>query len=223
MSVETSKIAKSMGESKPTAVLSFVDFWLDGYDDIFSDFDPSPYGKRTISEDFIVEVLRRFPELKEHFEIRMSVPQQLRSAKSEAVIRRRFKEYFSRMEKKVEGKIAKEKRRGGIYFAGGFFLLSLLLVLETSAETLLPVKIMSLVLAPLGWFGVWEGTRHLIEGPEEYIKKRNLYRALSEAKYEFFSEQELTGMVKEAEDAQKKEGALVAAAPQEKKNSGNKK
>jgi hypothetical protein len=201
MADKTEKIAKNMGENKPSAVLSFVDFWLDDYEDIFSDFDPSPYSKRTISEDFITEMMRRFPELREHFEIRMSVPQQLRSAKDEATIRRRLKDYFSKMKKKAEEKIRRERKRGAIYFVGGFMVLALLLVLE-SAEAPVSVKLLSLVLAPLGWFGVWEGTRHLIEGPEEYVKKTKLYKALSEARYGFFSEQELTGMVMEAEKKQ---------------------
>ena len=212
------KMELGMGKGNPAAVLSFVDFWLDGYNDIFSDFDPSPYSKRTISEDFISEVNRRFPELKENFEIRISVPGQLRSAKSESVVKRRLKEQFSRMEKRAEEKINKSRRRGAIYFAGGFTVLSVLLLLEGSAEELLPVKMLGLVLAPLGWFGVWEGTRNIIEGPEEQIKKRKLYRALSEAKYEFFSEEELIGKVKDAEEAQKREAAAQSNSNENNKN-----
>lgn len=198
MAGKKGEIPENMKPGRPSSVLSFVDFWLDDYGEIFSDFDPSPYSKRAISEDFIAEMMRRFPEFREHFVIRMSVPKELRSPKDEATIRKRLKEYFSRMRGKTEKKITMERRRGAIYFAGGFVVLALLLFLE-GTEAPISVKLLSLVLAPLGWFGVWEGTRHLIEGPEEYTRKRKLYGALSEAKYEFFSEQELTSMVKEAE------------------------
>jgi hypothetical protein len=33
---------------------------LDTYDDIFSDFDPSPFDHRVISEDFLSELRRRY-------------------------------------------------------------------------------------------------------------------------------------------------------------------
>src|SRR3989339_701864 len=35
--------------------ISQVSMWLDGYDDIFSDFDPRPYSQRSLSDDFLSE------------------------------------------------------------------------------------------------------------------------------------------------------------------------
>ena len=35
-----------------------ISFWLDSYDDLFSDFDPRPYAQKGFSEDFLDEAKR---------------------------------------------------------------------------------------------------------------------------------------------------------------------
>ena len=41
--------------------LAEISILLDSYDDIFSDFDPSPYSERTLSDDYFNINDRRFP------------------------------------------------------------------------------------------------------------------------------------------------------------------
>ena len=33
-----------------------ISLWLDSYNEMFSDFDPRPYSKRTVSDDFILQI-----------------------------------------------------------------------------------------------------------------------------------------------------------------------
>ena len=40
---------------EPNPAVGAVSLWLDTYEDIFSDFDPRPYGQRALSEDFVAE------------------------------------------------------------------------------------------------------------------------------------------------------------------------
>lgn len=40
--------------------LAEVSILLDSYDDIFSDFDPSAYSERTLSDDFIIQAKKNF-------------------------------------------------------------------------------------------------------------------------------------------------------------------
>ncbi|MEM4272407.1 MAG: hypothetical protein QXH30_02360 [Candidatus Bilamarchaeaceae archaeon] len=193
---------KAAQVSKAAAVLSFVDIWMDGYNDIFSDFDPAPFSKRAISADFVDEVMRRTSE--EHDEditVRMSVPQAMRSQKAEAIIKKRLREFFLLKKKKYDHFVENERKKGYIYFIGGFLLLSSFVALEALLAEHTVVKLLAAVMAPFGWFGVWEGVSHILEGPEKYSTKKEFYTKLAKAKFEFFSEEELTQIVRQAEES----------------------
>jgi hypothetical protein len=196
------KVEKKVDERRAAAVFSFMDIWMDGYNDIFSDFDPAPYSKRAISADFVEEVMRRTSEEHdEDIELRMSVPQAMRSQKTETIIKKRLREYFLLKKKKYEQLVKNERTKGVIYFVGGFLMLSSFIVLEIFLAQHVAVKLLAAVMAPFGWFGVWEGTSHLLEGPEKFSSKKDFYTKLAKAKFEFFSEEELTQIVKDAEES----------------------
>ncbi len=212
------KLEKKVEGKKTSAVLAFMDLWMDDYDTVFSDFDPAPYSKRAISSDFVDEVMRRTSEDKdEEVSFRISVPKALRSAKSEATIKRRLREYFSQRKHKY-AKLAKEERNKGIiYFIGGVIMLSSFIFLELLFGGDILMKLLAVVMTPLGWFGVWGGTSHLLEGPEQFNKKRELYSKLARAKFEFFSEEELTRLVREVEEAKAADVPISPAPPAKKK------
>ena len=66
---------------------------LDGYEDLFSDFDPRPYSKRTLSDDFIFECKKAVRENKVEFhnlELRLLIPKYKRKTNEEVIIRRGF-------------------------------------------------------------------------------------------------------------------------------------
>ena len=57
-----------------------VSLWLDTYEDIFSDFDPHPYGQRALSEDFLAEARRAVRDRRDEVpELRFLVPTQIRA------------------------------------------------------------------------------------------------------------------------------------------------
>ena len=64
---------------------------LDGYEDLFSDFDPRPYSKRTLSDDFILECKKAVRENKvelQNYELRLLVPKHKRKTNDETIIRK---------------------------------------------------------------------------------------------------------------------------------------
>src|ERR1035437_3645551 len=64
-----------------------VSIWLDGYDDIFSDFDPRPYSERSLSDDFIAEAKKVSREkLLKINELNLLIPDSKRNAEQESVI-----------------------------------------------------------------------------------------------------------------------------------------
>ncbi len=194
------EVGKAVGEKKPSSILSLIHMGLDSYDDIFSDFDPSPYSERLLSEDFISEAKRRYAETKKGgLELRFSLPGKLRSQKTEALIKRRLKQYFQMKVKDSEDEIGKSRARGAMYFAAGFIVL-LSVALVPGVEALRGAShFLEILLVPIGWFGMFDGVELLIEAPRKFEKEINFNRKLSEANYTFFSEEELVRTLEEGE------------------------
>src|SRR3989338_253090 len=109
----------SMQEAKVDAAglnLREITLQLDTYDDIFSDFDPRPYAKRELSEDFLKEIQRRYLEdNRGGFEVLFTLPSQVRDTAGEALIKKRLRAHFSFMMKNESDSIKKTVKRGYLY------------------------------------------------------------------------------------------------------------
>jgi hypothetical protein len=183
---------------RPSAIMGSIHMWLDSYDDIFSDFDPSPYSQRLLSEDFLSEAKRRYAETKKgKLELRFSLPAKMRDQKTEALIKRRLKQYFQMKAKEGEGEVRKSRVRGAVYFVLGFLvLLSVAIVPPFVGDY---GRFLEILLVPVGWFGMFDGVELMVESPRSFEKEINFSRRLADASYEFFSEEELMKkIVKEA-------------------------
>ncbi|MCX8206028.1 MAG: hypothetical protein N3H30_02245 [Candidatus Micrarchaeota archaeon] len=166
-----------------------IDIALDTYNDIFSDFDISPYSKRQLSEDFIIEMLRRVPTSSPGTPVKvvLSIPQGVRSPQDEKVIHKRIRHVFSKKLQEIEGEIRAYQQKGLKYMAVGAGIILLTLV-----ETDWPVvnAIFNILLVP-GWFGIWTGLSKIFDEPAELVKARKAYHALSTAQYVFVSEEDV--------------------------------
>ncbi|MCX6768731.1 MAG: hypothetical protein NTY83_02730 [Candidatus Micrarchaeota archaeon] len=198
------ELERAVEEKKPSSILGLIHMGLDSYDDIFSDFDPSPYSERLLSEDFIIEAKRRYAETKKGgLELRFSLPGKLRSQKTEALIKRRLKQYFQMKVKDSEDEIGRSRARGAMYFGAGFVVL-LTVAFVPGVEALEGVAhFIEILLVPIGWFGMFDGVELLIESPRKFEKEINFNRKLSEASYTFFSEEELVRTLEEGEAGKK--------------------
>jgi len=196
------KLEMAVEEKKPSSILGLIHIGLDSYDDIFSDFDPSPYSERMLSEDFIQEAKRRYADTKKGgLELRFSLPERLRSQKTEALIKRRLRQYFQMKVRSLEEEIRRNRARGAIYFGAGFVVL-LSVALVPGIEALRGVAhFIEILLVPVGWFGMFNGVELLLESPRKYEKDMSFNRKLSEAAYTFFSEEELVESLREKETA----------------------
>ena len=94
-----------------------VSLAIDDWDDIFSDFDPRPLSDRTLSEDFIAELKKRYRETRTGtFQINMFAPQALKNEKSEKMVTQRLKKYFKHR------LLSRQKERGRIRMRGIIFV-----------------------------------------------------------------------------------------------------
>ena len=182
---------KAAQEQKTASLINLLHIALDNYDDIFSDFDPSAYERRVLSEDFLKEVQRRYAETKTgDIEIRFSIPAAVRSIKVESTIKKRLKEYFHAQKKEIDSEVSKRKVTGAIYFAVGFFVLGLTATAAEMFPNSRSVDVTSILLTPIGWFGMWEGVVQLVQVPQKFADQRKFFSKFSKANYIFMDEQE---------------------------------
>ncbi len=201
--------AKMVEEKKPSSLLNLLHIALDTYDDIFSDFDPSAYDRRILSDDFLKEMQKRYVETRKgDLEIRFSIPNVMRSVKTENLIRKRLKEYYQNQMRLLDVEIGKSKRTGMIYFTIGFVVLLLTIYSADVFSTPHIREVVALLLTPIGWFGMWEGVGMFVKGPLKSEEQRKFYARFSKASYVFMNEEDF---IRELLELEKEEIAKAEA------------
>ena len=185
----------SMQEAKVDAAglnLREITLQLDTYDDIFSDFDPRPYAKRELSEDFLKEIQRRYLEDKRGgFEVLFTLPSQVRDTAGEALIKKRLRAHFSFMMKNESDSIKKTVKRGYLYITiGATVLLAEVLAFSILHEASALYQVLSVFLVPAGWYGMFTGIGKVVDEPQESVEKKRLYEKFEKANYVFMSQEQ---------------------------------
>jgi hypothetical protein len=180
-------------------VLQKADIALDSYDDIFSDFDPSPYERRLLSEDLISELRRRHAASgKGELVVNFTLPKALRNEKTEALIKKRIKEHFRSRLRELE-KLRRDKTRyGAILILLGVAFSALLIVFP-----MLDVVPFVTLFSVLIWYALWSGFDHVFETAHRMRKKISFAEKFTKAEYNFFPQEAVI------ETMQKLQGAEV--------------
>jgi len=178
------------GKNKPktvSEVLQKVDMALDVYDDLFSDFDPSPYHTRLLSEDFLSELRRRYVSTGENdIVVNFTIPEALRNDKTESLIKKRIKEHFKMRVRTIKQK-AREKVDNGVIRLAGGILLSIALFIIPELETVPLLTIFSVLI----WYSIWSGLENVLEASSSLGRKKAFAEKFMRADYIFFSQEEV--------------------------------
>jgi hypothetical protein len=160
---------------------------IDTWDDVFSDFDPRPLNERILSEDFIVELKRRYRETRKgDFVVTICAPISLKSKKSETMVTQRLKRHFKYRFLQRHKELNRIRLRGIIFVVAGIcFLTFLTLAAYFKWYNDLMVEVLGIVVMPLGWFGVWEGFSKIVDTSPIAIQEQTLFNKLSKAQYRF--------------------------------------
>lgn len=160
---------------------------IDSWDDIFSDFDPNPLEQRILSEDFLLELKKRYHETpRGSYLLTIYAPLSLKDESAERIVIKRLKQYFKFGHLSLKKEINAAARKGAIFVVVGvIFLGALTLVTYHKLLDMLTTELLGIVLMPLGWFGVWEGFSRIIE-PSPLLKQDlELFGKLSKAVFKF--------------------------------------
>jgi len=181
------KQVQKAAEPKVSDVLQSVRVALDSYDDIFSDFDPSPYETRILSDDFLKELRRRYAERRKgEFAVSFTLPRSLRSEKTEALVRKRIKDYFKARLKELAKERRDRLKNGGLRLLAGA-VLSLPLIFLPQLDI---VPVLTLV-SVLIWYVLWSGFEELFEVSSRLRRRQSFYEKFLRADYNFMDQEEV--------------------------------
>ncbi len=177
-------------------VLQATHIALDDYGDIFSDFDPSPYQRRLLSEDFVKELHRRYTEtIKGDLVINFALPHAIRSEKVEGIIKKRIKEYFKLHHKELD-KHSHEKMKGGAIR----LLIGALVSIAVFEIPGLSVPPIITLLSVFMWFFIWSGFEDIFDASAKHRHKRIFLEKFMKADYRFISEEEVLGSIQKIQE-----------------------
>ena len=166
---------------------SRISLWLQGYEDIFSDFDPRPYSQRGLADDFLSALKKGCKDkVKDYLEIALIVPKKKRNLHYESLIRHRLKKHFTKHFQRY-----KAEKRSTLIQGVGFILLGITLMFLTAfffykaKDTSLLAAFLVLIMEPGGWFLFWEGLDLVIFDSKVRDGDLNHYNKLSSAKIVF--------------------------------------
>jgi len=161
---------------------------LDGYEDLFSDFDPRPYSERALSDDFLSECKKAVREKKSespNLELRFLVPKYKRKTTDETIIKRRLKEYFQNQANEKQKELKISRREGGKWIFIGFVLslLSTFLIHQENPIFNIPL----IITEPGGWFSFWTGLDKLFIEPKGKKPEFEFYHKMSKMAIRFLN------------------------------------
>ena len=167
-----------------------VSFWLDGYDDIFSDFDPRLYHAKGFSVDFLEEAKRAFRELPpEPFVFRLLIPSDKRRPLEEAIIRKRLRDHAKKHYTLLKKEQKKIKQKGIALSAVGMVLIGLatFVAYHSDGGANLLFSVLQVLFEPAGWFSVWFGLEIIFRERHEKKPDYEFYHTLTKADLKFES------------------------------------
>ena len=170
--------------------LSHISLWLDGYDDIFSDFDPRPYSQRTLSDDFLSEAKKFSKERTSGItELKILIPADQRNTYHESVIKKRIREHF-----RTQYDLLVKERKGMIREGLLFAVIGIILMIITSfmlfnkhPEKSPFLSFLLILFEPASWFLFWEGSRLVIFESKEKKPDLEFYKNITSYGIHFMS------------------------------------
>ena len=150
-------------EKKKLLNHSEVSLVIDDYNDIFSDFDPRPFNKRALSDDFLLAAKKAAKDENRLVQLNFLIPKSKRDLDEEKLIKKRLNHHFEKNYSALEREKSKIVKNGTGFIAAGIILMlvaSLILSRRVGGGFLLNFLIV--LFEPGGWFLFWEGLYQVV-------------------------------------------------------------
>ena len=175
-------------EMKKVIQTAEMALWLDGYDDIFSDFDPRPYSERSLSDDFLLEMKKAaYGRGRDSDELKFLLSPEVRNHHLEEKIKERLRHSFESHYRELLQEKRKTIKRGIWFVAAGVLLMFLASLASTFIDEGFSSNFLVILLEPAGWFLFWEGLARAMYKAEELKPEIDFYHKMARSKISFIS------------------------------------
>lgn len=163
-----------------------IRIWLDGYGDLFSDFDPRPYRHRALSDDFLAQVRKVSRDRGAGPPVLMLLmPAGSRNGETEKEITGRLHSFFVKTNRQLLDVRKRNYRLGILQVLAGFALMVAASFLSYQPAKPWSAHLVLVLFEPAGWFLFWMGLDRLIAANAKSKKDRQFYALLSGARIGF--------------------------------------
>jgi hypothetical protein len=161
--------------------------WLDTYDDIFSDFDPRPYAKRALSDDFLIVAKTASREKRDkELELNFLIPEKDRKPEIEEIIKKRLREHFKKHLHQFKEEIKRKQMHGLLFILIGAVTMFFASFIVLGEKGLLS-SFLLVLFEPVGWFSMWRGLDIIFNINSNEKPNLDFYKKMSKADLKFNS------------------------------------
>ena len=165
-----------------------INIWLDSYDDIFSDFDSSPYSEKTLSDDFLSQAKKISKnKVGKKIFLRFFIPLNKRNEADEKIIIQRLNNYFKYINQQLKTEIKNTNIKGWLLSFIGIGLMIIASYLSFIKSQVYYVHLLLVFFEPAGWFLLWGGLDNLVYNTKDSKKELSFYSKMTNAKIEFLT------------------------------------
>lgn len=182
------KVAEPIGDEEKRRLLqmSEIGISLDGYDDIFSDFDPRSYSERSLSDDFLAECKKAAREKTSGtIDLKFLIPSASRDAKAEETVRKRLHEHFRKHHSLLEREVKAIRRKGVLMVLAGFAMMMAATRLRDADPSGFVQELFITMLEPSGWFTTWFGFDQVLYATAQKRPDLDFYAKMARCEIHF--------------------------------------
>lgn len=166
--------------------LAKINILLSSYDYLFSDFDPSAYAERTLSDDFITEaknISKNKPGTK--ILLTLLLPANKRNDEEEKVIIERLYSYFKTIHIQLAADVRKIRKRGILLAFAGIITMIAASYMSFIKPEKYSAHLLIVLFEPAGWFLLWMGLDHLVNTSKKTKEELDFYGRMTKSEIKF--------------------------------------
>lgn len=189
-------LTRTSSSEKSNSEYIEIKIWLDHYDEMFSDFDPRAYSKRTVSDDFILQVRKvAKDQYRKKMTLKLLLPESARNEQDEQIISERLHDYFKTNNAQLLEEKRKAHRKGSLLTTAGILLMLAASYISYLKSESFYAHVLLILFEAAGWFMLWMGFDQLVYYSGRTLKEFNFYAYMAKAEIKFGSYSEESNLL----------------------------
>lgn len=173
-------IGKSLSKNEAISI------WFDSYEELFSDFDPRSYSKRTLSNDFIDQIKKVAKDLdNKKLTLKLLMLEENRNNTDEKIIIERLHFFFRNNYEQLFKERKKTNIKGITLTIAGVLSMIVSSSISFLKSDLYILHLLQILFDPAGWFLLWTGLDFLIYNNRKTKNELGFYFKMTNATIEF--------------------------------------